>query len=314
MAEFPNGYFQTEVRDGHCVEAMMKCIWAAQIEVLEEIQKICQRHNLRFFADSGTLLGAVRHKGFIPWDDDMDIVMERTDYEEFLKVAKSELPQEYIIFTMDTEKEWKEPFARVVNSQGINYSQEHLKKFHGCPYSEGIDIFPLDLLAEEPEVEEVRRSVVQTLLITSTVCEQNMPELEGILSELEEMCMTKFDREGDIKWQLRKQAEILSQIYNGTDSEEMAWVAYYAQTGCRLRRSWYRECVYLPFETIKVPAPIDYHEVLTAMYGDYMTPVKDAAWHDTPCHVKQHQSLLDTLDAMIKHKYGITAEEKRDEG
>ena len=86
--EFSKEYFWDEVRDGFYVSGIMKRSLAAQMEVLGEIDKVCKRHNIRWFADCGTLLGAVRHGGVIPWDDDVDIVMRRRDYIEFLKVAK----------------------------------------------------------------------------------------------------------------------------------------------------------------------------------------------------------------------------------
>ena len=69
----PDNFLEGEIRNSFYVESMMKKVWAAQLEVLHEIDRICKKHNITYFADWGTLLGAVRHKGFIPWDDDMDI-------------------------------------------------------------------------------------------------------------------------------------------------------------------------------------------------------------------------------------------------
>ena len=77
-----------EYREGFYVEPMMKCAWAAQIKLAELIDEMCRAEGIRYFADWGTLLGAVRHKGFIPWDDDMDLCMLRKDYNHFLKVAE----------------------------------------------------------------------------------------------------------------------------------------------------------------------------------------------------------------------------------
>ena len=80
MAEFQESYFQDEIREGFKIDGIMKRAWAAQIEVLEIIDHICRKYGLMYYADWGTLLGTVRHEGFIPWDDDIDIAMKRQDY------------------------------------------------------------------------------------------------------------------------------------------------------------------------------------------------------------------------------------------
>ena len=79
---FDNNFFDNEVRNGFFVCSLMKRAWAAQIDVLAYFDKICQENGLKYYADFGTLLGAVRHKGFIPWDDDIDVSMFREDIEK----------------------------------------------------------------------------------------------------------------------------------------------------------------------------------------------------------------------------------------
>ena len=91
--QFPYTYFEDEVREGFYISGIIKRAWAAQLEVLEIVDKICQKHNIRWFADCGTLLGAVRHGGYIPWDDDLDICMLRDDYIRFNEIAEQELPE-----------------------------------------------------------------------------------------------------------------------------------------------------------------------------------------------------------------------------
>ena len=78
--EFQDNYFESEVIEGFFVTSMMKRSWAAQLEILKDVDSICRMHGISYYADAGTLLGAVRHRGFIPWDDDLDICMMRDDY------------------------------------------------------------------------------------------------------------------------------------------------------------------------------------------------------------------------------------------
>ena len=105
--QFSKEYFEDEVREGFYVSGMMKRVWAAQLEVLEEVAKVCEKHKIRWFADCGTLLGAVRHNGYIPWDDDLDICMLRDDYIRFIKIAKQELPSGYWVINFHTEEFWE---------------------------------------------------------------------------------------------------------------------------------------------------------------------------------------------------------------
>ena len=90
-------FFRDEVRNGFYIPTAIKQAWAATLDVLENIDKICTKHGIRYFADWGTALGAVRHGGYVPWDDDLDICMLRDDYEKFRQVADEELPDNYVI-------------------------------------------------------------------------------------------------------------------------------------------------------------------------------------------------------------------------
>lgn len=112
-----------------------------QVTILEEIDKICQRNNIEYWLDSGTLLGAVRHGGFIPWDDDIDIVMPLCDLQRFTEVAQRELPEWLFLQTPETEPNAKEPMVKVrdLNSLFIEGGDSFVN-----PYVKGIfvDVFP----------------------------------------------------------------------------------------------------------------------------------------------------------------------------
>ena len=83
-------FLEAETRDGYFIDVTMKEAWKEMLDITEEIVRLCDKHNLNYSIAAGTLLGAVRHKGFIPWDDDVDLHMPRPDYDRFLEIAEKE--------------------------------------------------------------------------------------------------------------------------------------------------------------------------------------------------------------------------------
>ena len=82
-------FFLPEDRDGYVVSSEMKRVWAVELDLLNEFSKVCAKHGLKWFVHAGTLLGAVRHHGFIPWDDDIDVLLPREDYEHLCELGPS---------------------------------------------------------------------------------------------------------------------------------------------------------------------------------------------------------------------------------
>ena len=95
--ELHEKFYEEEVRCGYLVTQKMKKVWAVGLNLLEQFDKICQAHGLRYYACYGTLLGAVRHQGFIPWDDDIDVAMFRDDYERLKLIAQEEISYPYFL-------------------------------------------------------------------------------------------------------------------------------------------------------------------------------------------------------------------------
>lgn len=302
-------YYEDEVRDGFFVPGMMKRAWAAQIEVLEDVAKVCGKYNIPYFADAGTLLGAVRHKGFIPWDDDLDICMLREDYNRFLKVAKEELPESYGLLNIHTEPEYGEMICRVVNNRkGISFEEEHLKKFHEFPFVAGIDIFPLDCIAPEVKQEKARCEMVKIVNnAIEAVSSDNRLE-EDRIRYIEGQFDIKIDRTGNLKNQLYLLVERLFSMYNGLpETSEIALMPIWIRHGSnKFNREWYQNSLTLPFESTKIQVPAMYDAILREKYGDYMKLVKGGGCHDYPFYKQQEEALFKATGIRLEQEYAFT--------
>lgn len=300
--QFPDSYFEDEVRDGFYVPGMMKRAWAAQLEILEDIDKVCKKHGIQYFAEWGTLLGAVRHGGFIPWDDDMDICMKRADYNRFLAVAKKELPAYSLLNCHNVcngEIYW-EFLTRVVNGNQINFSGEHLDKFHGFPYVAGLDIFPMDFMAPAgQEILQVKLVSLVTLVINTLdnvyISEEEKKEQ---LCQIEEMCNVRLDRNGNIKQQLYFLMERLFSMYSEEEAEKITLMPLgLEKQNLQMPKAYYQEIIKLPFENTEIPVPAAYDAILRKKYGDYLTPVKSGGAHEYPFYKKQ--------EVVLEERFGI---------
>lgn len=125
-----------------------------ELDILEVVADVCERHGIRWFLDRGTALGAVRHKGFIPWDDDVDVGMLREDYERFLQIAEKELPNGYSLHTPDNTPHYAPLFAKVYKDGTEFWSREISES--KCEQGIFVDIFPYDTMSTD-EVDQKRQ-------------------------------------------------------------------------------------------------------------------------------------------------------------
>lgn len=101
--DLPANFLEEEIRDEFLVDVKRKQVWAVELDLFLKFVTVCRKYNLRYYADSGTLLGAVRHQGFIPWDDDMDFVMFRDDYDKLCEVGEKEFGHPYFFQSERTD-------------------------------------------------------------------------------------------------------------------------------------------------------------------------------------------------------------------
>ena len=224
---FDGDYFANEIREGFYVESMMKRVWAAQLVVLQEIDRICKRNGITYFADWGTLLGAIRHKGFIPWDDDVDIAMKRSDYQKFLYIARKELSEGYYLHEVSTHGH-QQPFSRVVNSHEISFQKEHIERFYGCYYIVGIDIFPLDFISGSKSEEEVQCQMLIILLTAVEFCKEGMKQQLGeVLYQMEEVFSIRINQCDDVLGELLRLIDRISSL--SEEGSQLTLMPYFAQ-------------------------------------------------------------------------------------
>lgn len=289
---FPDSYYEDEVRDGFYVSSLIKRSWAAQLEVLEDIDKVCKKHNIKYFAEWGTLLGVVRHGGFIPWDDDLDICMFREDYEKFSKVALDEMPSVYRLLNYEHMGENDEIFddylTRVHSGFSIRTDKEYLDKFHGFPFIVGIDIFPLDYLPRDQKDIELYKN--QLILLNSMAKSANTwdeTEKDRRISEIENVYNIKLDRTKPLRKQIFCLADEMCGMFKSKDADYVTFAALRTEKDYQIPKSCYDDVIYMPFENIKIPVPVGYDTILKIKYGDYMKPVRSGGGHEYPFYKRQ---------------------------
>ena len=311
---FPDEWFEDEIRDGFYVDGMMKCCWAAQLELLKAVDDICRRHGIRWFMDNGTLLGAVRHGGYIPWDDDLDICMLRDDYVRFTEVAPKELePPAFLGNFRNTDDYW-ELLSKVASGNQVDPRPPHMEKYHNFPYVATVDIFPIDFLAPDPQKEELRVNMAK---IASALCnvgdiddENRSADTLNLIHTVEDLCNYRFDKKRSVKLQVYELLENFFTLYGREEAEEVALMPFWVENGShKYKKSWFEDVVYLPFENMMLPAPACFDAVLRTEYGDYMRTVHAGGVHDYPYYASMEPDLSKFYGGTIPINYTFSRDE-----
>ena len=295
---FPDSYFEDEVREGFFITSMMKRCWAAQLQVLEDVDTLCQKYNIKYYGDCGTLIGAVRHGGYIPWDDDLDICMLREDYDLFLSHAH-ELPKYYTIMNWRNTDDWNEAFSRIVNSDCIRFDEEFLDYFHGFPYSAGLDLFVLDYMYEDSDQEEERRErAIMYMDIANLAQVEVNDDCKELIDSIEKTYDVKIDYTQPVHKQLRNIAENALREVKRKDASKVCFMAVWLEHhSCFWDKKYCDQIMRVPFENTTIPIPVAYDEILKAHYGDYMKVNRSGGAHAYPGYSKQEK--------VLNEKYGI---------
>ena len=322
MFLFDENYFKSEYREGFLVDSMVKRAWAAQLEVLGHVIAICEKYGLTYWAMWGTLLGAIRHNGYVPWDDDLDIAMKRADYDKFIEVAKEELPDGYVVMSPYTEPEWTEQLAKVSNSHSIKFTDDFLDEYHGFPYSAGIDIFPYDYLPDsEDERNEqanlinmavnARKNILERdeLLASGSYNGEMDKTINEELNSLEHVFGFEFNRSLYLDNQLLCLIDQLSAGYGDSSCEFMTCFGERAKRQAKggdfvVPSFLLDEMIDHEFEGFSIKVPKYYELLLSICYGNrFMIPIKAGiSAHDYPFFKEQVELLreIGRLDEVME--------------
>ena len=309
--EFPREFFLDEVREGFFIPAMMKRAWAAELEILVDIDRICEKYKIRYFIDYGNLLGAIRHKGFIPWDDDIDIMMMRRDYEIFAEVANTELPKELVFRSPEDDSGNYELFSSVQH-RAMLISTDAIGKYHNYLYGAGVDIFPYDYLAKDPNKEKQREDLLKSLCILAS-----FPSIEGenqaVLQEEAKKIKKHYGIDLSHSSDYRKTVlNLLNDCFMEFNQEGGTKLAYlldlvlYKEQGKGIfEEQWYSEQSYLDFEFLALPVPKDYRKVISEKYAHYEQIKKAGGAHDYPLYRKMEAAYRDGIGGKLFYEYSI---------
>ncbi len=240
-----------------------------EFEILSYVAKFCEENQLRYFLAYGTLLGAVRHKGFIPWDDDIDLYMPREDYNKFIALFNEKRDTQTYEAVAPNDKKAKHSFLKIIDTRTVK--DERVFNYKNGTLGVDIDIFPLDgTPTDEQTFRKWHRKLEKIYL---AILKRQLHLRGSFVSRLKEIYhKLKLGRYLFYsKKRLLAKAAKLHGLYPYEKSEYVtAMEDCWNRPRDRARRACYDEYVLLDFETGKFRAPKGYEEVLTNSYGDYM--------------------------------------------
>ena len=291
--ELTDQFFEDEVREGFYIPSAIKKAWGAELRVLNEIDSVCCKLGIKYFATWGTFLGAVRHGGYVPWDDDLDICMLRDDYNRFLEEGVPLLPKGYEIYDHKSRGDHIKFAANVVARSRICYEEDYLKEFHGFPYIAGVDLFQLDYMSPDPKEHEIFRLKSMLLqkvagdIVQGKLEENELKEQLEQLTEIVGIEIPKGLGRDEIRQFLDiKTVELFSYYVDKKELAEkvvqMMPCGIWDDDFYILPAKYYKTQVELPFETGKMPVALYYEPAIRKHYKDYMKVFKGGGAHNYP--------------------------------
>lgn len=261
----PRDYLKEEIRCDFRVTEERKKLWAVILDLIYEFDLVCKKHNLTYYVVFGSLLGAVRHKGFIPWDDDFDVAMPRADYERFIQLF-DEFKHPYFLQTPYTDPESAYSYAKIRNSNTTGVS----KMFQYSNFNHGIwiTVFPLDYWDDNGGKERYNK-IRELCIHNSTFMRVKNPNLD----EKNKLRVQAYLEQHRNYMEDYESIQRLASSCTDVNSKHMMIAVL--TMGPYERRVYNSEdfssTITVPYEGLSLPAPVGYRNLLQLWYGDYMS-------------------------------------------
>ena len=241
----------------------LKRLQGTLLNILKDIDKVCKKHNLTYMLIAGTLLGAIRHKGFIPWDDDIDIAMPRDDYEKFIKICEDEL-SDYVIQTPYNTKNYFLPFSklRLKNTLYDEAAVKHIDMFKGI----FVDIFPIDNVEKNNFSLKLRALKVRTIRDALAY----KFKINNKIMNFKYFYIVFFLRFLPVKWLLLYQQKVMKKCKNNQSNYLINFATDQVYRSELTKRENLLPVQEMKFEGNLFKVPNKSEEYLSQMYGDFM--------------------------------------------
>ncbi len=260
-------------------EENLKKLHEVEVEILDEIVRICDKYNLDYYLVGGTLIGAIRHKGFIPWDDDLDISMPRADYEKFLEAAPLELDEKYYLENRKYNEKFHLPFTKIKknNTEFRETFTSSLDNHKGI----FVDIFPLDNV-KKPYSKLTR---IRSIIIKNTIQAVFVKLKLMKLRECRRPYLCALYQPFSIKTLYKFQRYLMTKDNKFKTDYLCNFCGQYAMYKETFKRELL-ETTLVTFENKKYKTFKNYDAYLTHIYGDYMQlPPKEQRVNHSPSNI-----------------------------